>query len=365
MTPSPSTSGPHPGVAPLRIVYLPRSSARRVLFLGVYFLFLAALLWFGGRLFWKWRFGVPLTTSASVWDFYFPELRTSGLLDAEIKADDGVLDVVLLGASTLERGWGNIEELLLEGLKREFGSQVRVFNLSVIAQTSRDSALKFSQIADAPFDVVLIYDGFNDCRMNCCPPELFRDDYTHCARYLSFEKRKQAGTIMLAGASTANNTIGLGTPEPDIAKFGAELKTPAPFERNLASIVKAVRKQHGLVVLNTFASHIPDDYTDEKLKRGELDFGTRTGSERCPLEMWGRKQDVVKCLLVHNQVIQELARQNSDGVVLIDQAQKLSADGRNFIDACHFTDLGCQRFVDAVLTELKPALNARLPDHPL
>jgi hypothetical protein len=333
---------------------------RRVLFVGVYLLFLAVLVWIGGRLFWKWRFGVPLTANASVWDFYFPELRSSGVRDADIRAGDDTLDVVLLGASTLEHGWGNIEELLLEGLKQEFGPQVRVFNLSVIAHTSRDSVLKFSQIADKPFDVVMIYDGFNDCRMNCCPPELFRDDYTHCARYQSFEKRKQAGTILLPMSNSANDTIGLGTPEPAVAEFGAQLKTPVPFERNLTGIVEAVRKQRGIVVLNTFASHIPDDYSDEKLKRGEMDFGTRAGSERCPLNMWGRKQDVVKCLQVHNDVIRELARQNPDEVLLVDQAQKLSADGQNFIDACHFTDLGCRRFVDEVLAELKPALRARL-----
>jgi hypothetical protein len=323
-------------------------------------LFLAALAWFGGRLFWKWRFGVPLTTNASVWDFFFPELRRSGVRDADIRPDDGILDVVLLGASTLEHGWGNIEDLLLEGLKQEFGPQVRVFNLSVIAHTSRDSALKFSQIADKPFDVVLIYDGFNDCRMNCCPAELFRDDYTHCARYQSFEKRKQAGTIMLPVSNAVDDTIGLGTPEPAVAEFGATLKTPVPFERNLAEIVEAVKKQHGIVVLNTFASHIPDNYSDEKLKRGQLDFGTRAGSERCPLEMWGRKADVVKCLKVHNDVIRELARQNSEKVLLVDQAQKLSADGQNFVDACHFTDLGCRRFDDHVLAELKPALRQRL-----
>jgi hypothetical protein len=344
-----------------RWVHWPRTWKRKLLFVGVYLLFLLALVWGGGKLFWKWKFGVPLTAQAGVWDFYFPELRSSGVLDAAIQPDDGVLDVLLLGASTLEHGWGDIEQRLLAALKRECGPHVRIFNLAVIAQTSRDSALKFSRIADKHFDVVLIYDGINDCRMNNCEEQLFQEDYTHCARYHGFVLRQRAGSISLRGGSLLlnNDDIGLGSPRPELTKFGGQLKTPAAFRQNLSLILEPALQQGSLIVLNTFAIHIPVDYSDEKLKRGELDFGIRVGSQRCPLDMWGQKADVIRCVKAHNLVIEELARNSPDTVLLVDQAEKMSADGKNFIDICHFTDQGCQQFVDNVMSELGPRLKAR------
>ncbi|MDB5384716.1 MAG: hypothetical protein JWM11_362 [Planctomycetaceae bacterium] len=344
-----------------RVIFLPQSWKRKTLFVGIYLLFLMFLVWGGGRLFWKWKFGVPLTAKADVWDYYFPELRSSGVLDADVRPDDDVLDVVLLGASTLEKGWANIDELLLEALKQEWGGPIRVFNLAVIAHTSRDSLLKFSRIAGKPFDVVLIYDGFNDCRMNNCPPELFREDYTHCSRYASFEDRKRRGSIMrpLDTMNLTEPLIGLGSPDLEAAKFGVLLKTPEPFRQNLNRILELARAQGSLVVLNTFASHIPEDYTDEKLQRGEMDFGKKEGAQRCPLEMWGRKSDVVTCVRVHNEVIQQVAQQDPKTVLLIDQAARLSGDGQNFIDVCHFTDQGCRNFVGHVMAKLGPWVKAR------
>jgi hypothetical protein len=76
--------------------------------------------------------------------------------------------------------------------------------------------------------------------------------------------------------------------------------------------------------------------------------------------MWGRKSDVEQCVRAHNDVIRELAHQNSSDVVLVDQAKYLSTDGQNFIDVCHFTDRGCRLFVDHLLTVLNPQLKARL-----
>jgi hypothetical protein len=360
LTPSLLTPSLTPGQA--RWIHWPQMWKRKLLFVGVYLLFLLALIWGGGKLVWKWKFGVPLTAQAGVWDFYFPELRSSGVLDATIQADDGVLDVLLLGASTLEKGWGDIEERLRAALKRECGEHVRIFNLAVIAQTSRDSALKFSRIADKHFDVVLIYDGINDCRMNNCEGGQFREDYTHCARYDGFARRERAGSIALPAGSLPfhEQRIGIGSPRPELTKFGFELKTPTAFRQNLSLILEPALRHGSLIVLNTFAIHIPDGYTDEKLKRGELDFGIRVGSQRCPLDMWGQKADVIRCVTAHNLVIEELARTHPNTVLLVDQAEKMSADGKNFVDVCHFTDQGCQQFVDNVMAELGPRLQARL-----
>jgi len=344
-----------------QVVRWPRSWKRRLIFSGVYLLFLVGLGWGGCRLYWKLKFDVPLTSSASVWDYFFPEIRRSGVLDANIKPDDEFLDVLMLGASTIESGWGNVEGILRSKLKLEFGDSIRIFNLATIAHTSRDSALKSKHLADKAFDLTIVYDGFNDCRMNNCSSDLFQNDYSHCARYRSFERRRVAGTIILPPElnQTLERTIGLGAPDTNLLQFGSDLKTPQPFRNNLESILEVAHQQRGLVILNTFAFHIPDGYSDEKLKRGELDFGSRAGSNRCPLQMWGRQSDVVSCVRAHNQVIKDLAKQQIQEVVLVDQARLLSDDGKNFTDVCHFTDLGCQRFVANLMDQVVPRLKSR------
>ncbi|MES2790616.1 MAG: hypothetical protein V4719_13480 [Planctomycetota bacterium] len=340
-------------------VHWPRSAKRRALFLVSYIVFLTALCWFGYRLYWSFKQGAPLATGKNdIWDDFYPTLRNSGVLTAEFKSPPDEINVVMLGASTIENAWGDVEERLRTGLQREFGKGVRVFNLAEVAHTSRDSALKFSKIADKPFDLVLIYDGFNDCRMNNCPPEMFRDDYTHCAWYRSFEMRRKAGVSQLPVEvlRSLGRAIGMGDPEENLVQYGGDLKTPKGFRQNLEEILQSTREQNGLVLLQTFAYHIPEGYTDEKLKQGDLDFGRSRGRTRCPLQMWGRPADVISCVDAHNRVIRDLAESDPQHTIFVDQQKLLSPNGQYFVDACHFTDTGCRQFVDNLL----PAVVQRL-----
>lgn len=329
---------------------LPRSMGRRVLFLGCYGAFVIGVLWFGCRLYWTWKLGVPLVSTVRVWDHYYPELRLSGALNADIKSDDDTIDVLMLGASTIERGWGDVEARLKAGLQREFGDRVRIFNLAMVAHTSRDSLLKFSQVAQKPFDLILIYDGFNDCRMNNCPRELFRKDYTHCTWYQGFEKRRLAGSVNLPMELMGDmrHLIDRGQPDDNLVQYGGDLKTPEPFTQNLEEIVKT-SQPHSLVLLQTFAFHIPDNYSDDLLKQGKLDYGSRQGATRCGVEMWGKPANVIKCVTAHNQQIRKLAERYPQRTVFIDQNRLIPHDKHYFVDGCHFTDDGCRKFVDNLL----------------
>lgn len=351
-----------PAQMPRQLVHWPRSAGRRVLFVGCYFVFLVAVLWAGYRLYWSWKLGVSLIGPIEVWDHYYPELRRSGVLTAKVRPDDEFLDVVMLGGSTLENSWGDIEALLKTGLQRELGDshRVRVFNLAMVAHTSRDSVLKFSRIADKPFDLILIYDGFNDCRMNNCPREMFRDDYTHCVWYRSMEKRKKAGTVKLP-AELLNDTSPsiVMNPDEQYLQFGGDLKTPGPFRHNLEEILALAKRHESLVVLQTFAYHIPPGYSDAKFKRGELNYSHQKGVNHCALELWGTAPNVVKCVDAHNQIIRELARTGPGHPVLVDQHGLIPHDGRHFIDPCHLTDAGCRKFVDNVLPAVVKRLRER------
>lgn len=349
-----------PAQMPRQLVHLPRSTGRRFLFVGCYLVFLVAVTWAGYRLYWNWKLGVPLTGSIEVWDHYYLELRRSGALTADVRPDDEFLDVVMLGGSTLENSWGDIEALLKTGLQRELGDshRVRVFNLAMVAHTSRDSLLKFSRIADKPFDLILIYDGFNDCRLNNCPPEMFRDDYTHCVWYRAMEKRRKAGTVTLPQELLHGTPTIEMRPDSQFLQYGGDLKTPGPFRQNLEEILTLAKRQESLVVLQTFAYHIPPNYSDAKFKRGELDYSHQRGLNHCALELWGTAPNVVKCVDAHNGIIRELARTDPGHTVFVDQHRLIPHDGRHFIDACHLTDAGCRKFVDNLL----PSVVKRLRD---
>src|SRR5258707_744797 len=78
-----------------------------------------------------------------------------------------------------------------------------VLSESGVAGSSRDSLIKYLQLGDDQFELVIVYDGINDVRMNCCPREQFRDDYSHCSWYYEIQKLIDAGR-MPANAGVAD-----------------------------------------------------------------------------------------------------------------------------------------------------------------
>src|SRR5258708_26275616 len=71
-----------------RWAHLPRGRWRRFLFLGVYLLFCATLVYAGEKLFWRLYAGVPFSVTADIWDQYYPVLRTSRVQDAHPRHSD-------------------------------------------------------------------------------------------------------------------------------------------------------------------------------------------------------------------------------------------------------------------------------------
>lgn len=324
----------------------------------MYGLFCGGLVWSGAAA-WLWiTHGIPPTEAVDVWEYYYPPLRNSGIHQALLKPQDGTLDVLMLGASTIEHGWGNIEELLLNKLQAEFGPRVRIFNLAQIAHTSRDSLLKMRHVRHQPFNVVIVYDGINDCRMNCCPRQEFRDDYSHCSYYPGIEKRFAAGQFSFSNAISdqIGFSIPLGEPELQWLEEGKTLKTPPVFRKNLKEILQLAQEHRSLVVLQSFAIHLPENYTDELFEAGKLDFPPRGSSTACPVRMWGVPEGVRAGVAAHNQVVRELAAEHSLETMFVDQAAEIPAQGKYFIDVCHFTPEGCRRWVE----NLAPPLIARL-----
>ncbi len=321
---------------------------------ALYLLYLAVLGWFSIKVFWKQQAGVPLTGEpdvSHVWQFFYPELVRSGVLDKlthpQRSGDAGVpFRIVLLGGSVLEQ----VEPKLRTELERRFGGgQIELFGLSSSARTSRDSFLKYQYLLEQGFecDLVIFYHGINDVRMNCCPEADFRRDYTHGAFYKSLAKRVEAGTINLRTVvgEYVDNSIPLGEPDEEYRAYGSLVKTRGAFKDNTKGIVQLARERGQTVLLMSFAHHLPENYTRKDFEAERLDYAA--GQYGMVVESWGNPSGVRDGIEVHNEVIRDVA--SSSSTLFVDQHAELLTDPASFSDVCHLSDRGLDRFVENLM----------------
>lgn len=343
-TPS-ATSGP-PRTARCW-VHLPRNRWRRILFLALYLSFCVALLYAGEKLFWKLYAGVPFGVTAEIWDQFYPVVRTSGVKDVHPRHDDDRFDVLLLGASAMDPGWGIVNELLAGKLREELGDRFRSFNFARPAHTSRDSLLKYSLLGNEQFDLVIVYDGFNDARLNCASQVEFRDDYSHTAWYRAMNRQLETGSLSFPSEVVKEmiQTMPLGAIDQKNAEEGRDIKTAVPFRHNIETIVETAALRGDRILLLTYAYDIPAGYTPELFASHSLAYGERVGGTAIGANGWGQPAYVAAAVDAHNAVIRELAAKH-DEALFVDQQELIPKQQRLFVDSCHFTDAGCRRFVD-------------------
>ncbi|MDA0832733.1 MAG: SGNH/GDSL hydrolase family protein [Planctomycetota bacterium] len=333
---------------PTATSYALRWWRRRVVLIPLFSVYLVLLAYLGFRLFLYLRYDVSPVTHTSTLDGYqliYPELFKSGVLDILQDDSDTTCDVVLIGGSTLEQTADEIEKQL----RYAWGDDVRVYNLAKAAHTSRDTLFKFRKLPERGIDLVVLYDGFNDIRMNCVPTADFKGDYTHCNWYVDMERRLQKrGTgmqeLVTRDLKAIGTLIDLGQPSDEWLDEGATVKSTEPFRENIAAILRTCRDRNIPVVLMTFPWYLPSNYTAEKLANGELDYGK--GAYRMHAESWGRPENINRTMTAHNEVIHELAAEPefASTVRFVDQVELLSASGTHFSDPCHFTPAGIERF---------------------
>ncbi len=330
---------------------LPPNSWQRKLFLRAsYVVYLAALIWAGDKLFWQLLLRGNTAHSETTHDVYrvfYPELWTSGVIADSISASDQSFDVLMLGGSVLEQVADEFEAGLRERMQRP----VRVYQLARSAHTSRDSLLKFQKLHDKDFDLVVVYHGINDVRMNCCPAAEFRDDYSHCHWYRSLRLHREEKSLSLPSVlhDQLTNLISLGEPDSENLKYGGTIKTAVAFRSNIEAIVREATARNASVCLMTFAHFIPDDYSKSKFLRGTLEY--QTGEFAIPAETWGYPWNVTATLDAHNAEIRDLVVREP-AVIFIDQQKLIPRNGQHFSDPCHLTAAGCRAFADNMLGEI-------------
>lgn len=309
-------------------------------------------------------------------ELFYPWIReTRG---TPITKGDGYFDILFLGGSVLYDvgDWEKAVPLLQERLGDKIKSKIRIHNLARPSHSSLDSLFKYRSLSDKHFDLVVIYESINEVRANNCPPEIFRDDYSHYSWYhkLNFFERHGAFkfftlpyTLYSLSADIRQKLkpaqfVPTDIPNEDWGKYGKTIRTAKPFQRNLESIINLAKRRQEPVLLMTFTFYVPKDYSYGKFKLRRLDY--TYGEHSFPIEVWGKPEHVIRGALVHNTVIKNLAAQHRE-IMLLDELSLMPQNGAFFQDICHLTDQGIEKFLNDVAETLKnnPALLQINPRH--
>jgi hypothetical protein len=148
-----------------------------------------------------------------------------------------------------------------------------------------------------------------------------------------------------------DRSVSPGLPRPDWLAYAKDARGVASFEANLRALREQAAVRGDRVVLMTFATYVPADYSPEAFAARRLDYGLHLS----PLEIWGRREDVLAALTLQNDVVRRLAAER-EAVVFVDQARLMAGSARTFNDACHLTVLGSAEFVDHLMDALEPTL---------
>lgn len=326
-------------------------TARQRWFLRVSYLFYVMLLLYGGcRLFFWIRYernsSEPMADVDHVWRHHYEELWTENVLAAKPSLDDDRFDVLLLG--------GSVAEQVAEKLQAQFEAQtdqpVHVYSVARAAHSTRDSLNKFRRLSDKKFDAVIIYHGINEVSMSYIEDSKYKDDYSHCGWYRSFERRIKAGRMTISEISQDIFTTIGRAPEVENLAYGDNIKTGPAFHNNLTSITETAKRNGSTVVLMSFAWYIPANYSKARMRAKELDYVE--GQYDMPVEKWGRVKDIPRMLKVHNVAARKVADEQQ---VLFVEQSKLLGGSDNFCDVCHLSPAGCLNFARNTVAELVQA----------
>lgn len=348
---SAETDGKHPSPPVARF-----PGPRRIAVLVLYAVVLLLAVELAARLFWTLRHGTPLLRTKEILYAFYPELELVGR--RPIRRGDGDLDVLILGGSVVNDRYGNVGTLLGERLTRTLRRPVKLYNLSRTGHTTLDSLFKYQHLEGREFDLVVVYHGINEARANNCPPEVFRDDYSHYSWYETIHRLSEHSEIgWLAFPFTFDYAwrtgkeewgfstfVPKGRPRPEWLEYGREVKTAGPFMENLAAILEIAAERGDPVLLSSFAYYLAPGYSEEAFRALRLDYSLHA----FPVELWGKPPYVTAAIDAHNDAVARLAAA-VPGVLYVDQNALIPKTGEYFNDVCHLTGKGCESFVDNVL----------------
>lgn len=352
--------------------------------MGLFLLYVLIIAEIGSRAYWKIKRDMPFFSGREDWyNRFYDEMKDSNVWTADLRPDNGYFDVLLLGGSALDRihtALGKDSRVIQERLEKFFiksgkpGKSVRIFNLANPGLTTRDSLIKYRVLGDAKkhFDLVIVYHGINDTRLNNCPPEKFKDDYTHGGWYEQIRRMEaqvallpfftlpytiQYTVIHIMSSKKLHYYVPRHKQNPDWVAHGADIKTGRPFRRNMQEILDLAAARSEPVLMMTFAWYVPEDYSITKCKGGQLDYAPSPAPSA--VELWGSIEGVTKGLKVHNDIIRDLGDEN-EKMIFVDTERLIPRIGENFNDVCHLSAAGKKLWLQEILAAMKTRDPVRL-----
>ena len=325
---------------------------RKWLFRLAYLIFLLVISEIAVRAYWSIKEGVPFLKPQDIRYVFFPELKHSGVLENIVNREDGYFDILVLGGSVVRYDAGIVSRLR-KRLRQSTRHKVRIFNAANIGRSSLDSWLKYKQLIDKQFDLVVFYHAINETRLNNCTRATFKSDYSHSCWYKRLKRLQWHEQFMPFALPYTLEYAAIGllyapmfTERLD--SQGVDVKTAASFRSNLSSIVDLASRKDELVLVMSFAYHIPNGPNRDEVinERGGMTVAT-----------WGSPEGVTKAIKSHNQIIREIAN-GAANVVYVDQESQVPKDYDHFVDPCHLAEKGCELFVQNMTPTIVAAIES-------
>jgi len=227
-------------------------------------------------------------------------------------------------------------------------------NLAAPALTIVDSWYLYSSIAESEeLKQVFFLNGINDARSNNIPDKLFDADYRHIQFYdeafilfnhpeieftviptlVHLVANKCIGKVYLPRQNLHNLTL---EDQERFLAYGSEIKTVQVFDHYLKRIVSRAKEKKHQLLIGTLPYYQADGYSIDSFWAKDLGYVESI----FPTELYGRPQDVVRSVEMHNELVRNLANSNST-VNLIDLDEQIPKDGKYFNDVCHLSSIGC------------------------
>lgn len=348
-------------------------------------LFLLCLFELAFRGYWANTHGLPFWQPEELIFEYYPELKE--FRNRYLPEQEG-MKILVLGGSVvysdsilLQQGdhaffekFCDLQTTLPLALKEKgLDRPAFVYSLAQPAHNSLDSWYKLQLLDDFYFDFVIWYHGINDNRTNNCTQRIFQSDYRHIAFYNELgvyfrhpekkwivtpytldwlcQRMRQAlfpdlyipKEFLFDKMAKSFNQTGY--------EFGSDIKSAKPFRKNLNSVVDYCAERKIQVIVPTFATHFPEDYSLQRFKDKSLDYDAQI----FPAELYGAPENLKKGVTIHNQIIWETA-QKKENILVVPLAETLPPGKEFYDDPCHLSDGGCKAMTEMVTNTLLKAI---------
>lgn len=338
----------------LQSIYCIRMSLRSflftIIFFFVLFLFTEILL----RICLAF-YGYPILKPGNyIYSGFYPALNE--VIDKDIRNDDQIYDVLILGGSVISKPWSNMDFRLDTILQNRYGKdhQFAIYNTAAAGHTSMDNLIKYRLLHDKRFDLVIYYEAINENRANSIPKADFRADYSHMKWYSDIYMLQShseinftvipflADKLITAVRDKLQHKKYISIDEVDqvYAQFGSDIKTAATFKKNLTEMADMAQIRGETLLLTSYATYFP---ANVKLTGEESDMKYFAGcSYASPVSIWGKSDNVKKGVDTHNQILRSIV--SSRNMPFLDMETMMPKDASLFCDVCHVSEPGAQLF---------------------